>query len=89
MHSRSSGVPLADKRSDPLAAIIQLLHPQTVLSKIISGAGPWSVHYAAHKDPGFCLMLHGACFLKVEGRWQVVQKVFARERRPGNASPAR
>lgn len=67
MHSRSSGLPPADKRSDPLAAVIQLLHPQTVLSKIISGAGRWSVHYAAHEDPGFCLILHGACFLDVEG----------------------
>lgn len=53
--------------SDPLAAVISLLHPKTVLSKIISGAGRWSVRYAAHEDPGFCLMLEGSCFLDVDG----------------------
>lgn len=67
MHSRSSGFPSAVQTSDPLAAVIQLLQPQTVLSKIISGAGRWSVRYAAHEDPGFCLLLHGGCFLDVEG----------------------
>lgn len=67
MHSRSSGLPTVGTASDPLAAIIELLRPQTVLSKIISGAGGWSVRYAAHRDPGFCLVLHGSCFLSVEG----------------------
>lgn len=65
MHSRASGSdPLA---ADPLAAIIALLRPQTVLSKVISSAGRWSVQYAAHTDPGFCLVLDGACFLAVDG----------------------
>lgn len=58
MHSRSS---------DPLAAVIALLRPQTVLSKIVSGAGRWSVRYARHEDPGFCLMLEGSCFLDADG----------------------
>ena len=58
MHSRSS---------DPLAALIALLRPQTILSKIVSGAGTWSVRYAPHDDPGFCLMLEGSCFLDAEG----------------------
>ena len=60
MHSQSSG-------PDPLAAIIALLRPQTVLSKVISGAGRWSVQYAAHNEPGFCLVLDGSCFLAVDG----------------------
>jgi AraC-like DNA-binding protein len=60
MHSRASG-------SDPLAAVIALLRPQTVLSKVISGAGDWSVQYAAHVDPGYCLVLDGSCFLAVDG----------------------
>jgi AraC-like DNA-binding protein len=60
MHSQSSG-------PDPLAAIIALLRPQTVLSKVISGAGRWAVQYAAHDEPGFCLVLDGACFLAVDG----------------------
>lgn len=48
---------------DPLAAVIALLRPQTVLSKVVSGAGRWSVRYGAHQDPGFCLILEGSCFL--------------------------
>src|SRR5258706_15715293 len=59
MHSRSSG--------DPLAAVIELLRPQTVLSKIVSGRGRWSVHYAAYEDPCFCLLLDGSCFLDLQG----------------------
>src|SRR5262245_50166680 len=66
MHSRSSGLPSPPK-ADPLAAIIELLRPQTVLSKIISGAGRWRVRYGAHQDPAFCLLLHGSCFLDAEG----------------------
>lgn len=63
MHSQSS-----DSGRDPLGAVIELLHPQTVLSKVISGAGKWSVRYEAHDDPGFCLMLEGSCFLEVDGQ---------------------
>jgi AraC-like DNA-binding protein len=59
MHVQSS--------EDPLAAIIALLRPQAVLSKIISGAGAWSVRYARHGDPAFCLLLHGSCFLAADG----------------------
>src|SRR5262245_46586684 len=58
MHSQSS---------DPLAAVIELLRPQTVLSKIVSGRGSFSVRYAAHADPAFGLMLDGSCFLDAEG----------------------
>jgi AraC-like DNA-binding protein len=53
--------------SDPLAAVIELLRPQTVLSKIVSGRGRWSVHYAAYEDPAFGLILDGSCFLDPEG----------------------
>jgi AraC-like DNA-binding protein len=53
--------------ADPLVAVVSLLRPQTVLSKVITGAGRWSVRYAAHEDPGFCLMLEGSCFLDVDG----------------------
>ncbi len=57
--------------SDPLAAVISLLRPQTVLPKLISGAGLWSVRYAAHDEPGFCIMLEGTCFLDVDGVGEV------------------
>lgn len=60
MHSRSSG-------PDPLAAVIALLRPQAVFSKVITGAGRWAVHYAAHEDPGFCVVLDGACHLAADG----------------------
>jgi AraC-like DNA-binding protein len=49
--------------SDPLAAIIALLRPRTVLSKIVSGSGSWSIRYARYEDPAFCLLLEGSCFL--------------------------
>lgn len=65
MYSQSSYSPVADV--DPLARVIGLLRPQTVLSKIVSGAGKWSVRYAAYEHPAFCLMLGGSCFLAVDG----------------------
>jgi len=61
MHSRSSG-------TDPLAAVIELLRPRAVFSKVITGAGAWSIRYAAHEDPGFTVVLAGTCFLRVRGR---------------------
>src|SRR5918998_4906199 len=53
--------------SDPLAAIISLLRPQAVLSKIISGAGKWSIRKPRYEDPAFCLLLDGSCFLDLDG----------------------
>lgn len=67
MHSRSSEPGSGHDRSDPLAAVISLLRPQTVLSKLVTGAGRWSVRYAAHEEPGFCVMLEGSCFIDVDG----------------------
>lgn len=67
MHSPSSDSPSASLPSDPLAAVIELLGSRTVLSKIVSGAGRWSVRYAAHEEPAFCLLLEGSCFLVADG----------------------
>lgn len=53
--------------SDPFAAIISLLRPQTVLSKIVSGAGKWSIRKPRYEDPAFCLLLDGSCFLQPDG----------------------
>jgi len=53
--------------SDPLAIIISLLRPQTVFSKIISGAGQWSIRKPRYEDPAFCLLLHGSCFIDLDG----------------------
>lgn len=69
-HPRSSGAslqPATADTSDPLAAIISLLHPQTVLSKIVSGAGKWSIRKPRYEDPAFCLLLEGSCFLDPDG----------------------
>ena len=52
--------------SDPLAGIISLLRPQTVLSKIVSGAGQWSISKPPYEDPAFCLLLQGSCFIDLE-----------------------
>jgi len=70
MRLRSSGTILQTTTvdtSDPLASIISLLRPQTVLSKIVSGAGKWSIRKPRYEDPAFCLLLDGSCFLDPDG----------------------
>ena len=69
MRARSfetDGEPAAAEMSDQLASIIALLRPQTVLSKIVSGAGQWSIRKPRYEDPAFCLLLHGSCFIDLE-----------------------
>ena len=44
-----------------------MLKPEGVVSKIVTGAGRFSVHYGAHEHPGFCVVLQGSCWLAVEG----------------------
>ena len=65
--SVASPQPATADASDPLAIIISLLRPQTVLSKIVSGAGEWSIRKPRYEDPAFCLLLEGSCFLQPEG----------------------
>lgn len=59
---------------DPFGAIISLLRPRTVLSKIVSGAGAWSVRKPEYRHPAFCLMLQGACFLDADGVGEIELK---------------
>jgi AraC-like DNA-binding protein len=59
--------PASNDPSELFAAIIALLRPQAVVSKLVTGAGRWAVRYARYDDPGFCLMLEGGCFLDVDG----------------------
>jgi len=54
--------------SDPLAQVIALLKPRTVVSKGISGAGRWGVRYSDFGQPSFCVVLEGSCRLAVEGQ---------------------
>ena len=65
--SVASPQPVTADASDPLAIIISLLRPQTVLSKIVSGAGKWSIRKPRYEDPAFCLLLDGSCFLEPDG----------------------
>lgn len=52
---------------DALAAIVTLLRPQTVLSKIVRGGGRWGVRYSAFGQPSFALVLKGPCWLVADG----------------------
>ena len=54
--------------ADPLAQVVSLLRPRAVYSKVIGGAGSWSVRYAAFGEPSFCTMLEGECTLAVDGQ---------------------
>jgi AraC-like DNA-binding protein len=53
--------------ADPLAAIISIFRPNTVFSKIICGAGDWSIQYERTENPSFCVMLDGSCTLRADG----------------------
>lgn len=53
---------------DPLSEVIALLRPRTVFSKIISGAGRWTVRYSDYGQPSFCTVLDGRCRLTVDGQ---------------------
>ena len=52
---------------DALAAVVTLLKPQTILSKVVRGAGRWGVRYPAFGQPSFALVLRGPCWLAVDG----------------------
>lgn len=52
---------------EPLTALIDLLRPQAVAQKLISGAGKWAVRYGAIGHAGFGLLLKGTCTLRVDG----------------------
>lgn len=59
--------PTAAGTSDPLESIIPLLRPRVVVSKIVSGAGDWSIRKPRYADPSFCLVLEGTCSLNPDG----------------------
>lgn len=53
---------------DPLAQVVALLRPRAVYSKLISGAGRWSVRYSRFGLPSFCIVLEGGCRLALQGQ---------------------
>ena len=57
---------------DPLAEIVTLLRPAAPFSKLVSGAGHWSVRRAEYQRPFFCVILEGGCRLAVDGQEPLV-----------------
>lgn len=51
---------------DALSAIVTLLKPRAIGSKIIHGAGRWGVRYPAFGHPSFALVLKGSCRLEAD-----------------------
>jgi len=53
--------------SDPFAEIVGLLQPAAPYSKMVGGAGAWSVRREEYGRPFFCAVLEGACLLAPDG----------------------
>lgn len=49
---------------DPLTEVVLLLQPGAPTSKIVSGAGQWSVRRSRFDCPFFCVVLEGCCLLE-------------------------
>ena len=54
--------------TDPLTEVVTLLHPGAQLSKIVSGAGSWTVRRSEAGQPFYCVILEGSCRLEVDGQ---------------------
>ncbi|HEV2442637.1 MAG TPA: AraC family transcriptional regulator [Steroidobacteraceae bacterium] len=52
---------------DPLAEVVALLQPRTPFSKVVSGAGAWSIRRTEAGRPFYCVILEGSCRLAVDG----------------------
>lgn len=53
--------------TDPLSEIVTLLQPGTGYSKIVTGAGEWTVRQPFAGHPFFCAALEGTCHLSFDG----------------------
>jgi AraC-like DNA-binding protein len=53
---------------DPFAEVVTLLQPGAMLSKVVSGAGPWRVRRSEAGRPFYCAIVDGSCHLAVDGR---------------------
>jgi len=52
---------------DPLAEVVTLLQPGAPFSKVVSGAGRWSVRRTEYGQPFYCVILEGRSRLAVDG----------------------
>jgi AraC-like DNA-binding protein len=53
--------------TDPLAEVVSLLQPGAAHSKLVTGAGAWSVRQPFAGHPFFCAVLEGLCQLTFDG----------------------
>jgi AraC-like DNA-binding protein len=58
---------------DPLAQAVTLLAPRASYSKSVSGAGAWHVRRDDGGDPGYFVILDGACRLTIDGQERTLQ----------------
>jgi AraC-like DNA-binding protein len=52
---------------DPFAEVVTLLQPGAPFSKLVSGAGCWSVRRSEYERPFYCVILDGSTRLAVDG----------------------
>jgi AraC-like DNA-binding protein len=58
---------------DPLAQAVTLLAPRASYSKSVTGAGAWRLHRDHGGQPGYFVILDGACRLVVDGQETILQ----------------
>lgn len=58
--------------TDPLAEVVSLLRPGVRVTKIVGGAGRWSVRRAETGQPSYCVVLDGRCRLAIEGSPELI-----------------
>lgn len=56
---------------DPLAEVVALLQPSARYSKLVLGAGAWRIDRSDAGQPFYCVILEGACRLKVDQRQSI------------------
>jgi AraC-like DNA-binding protein len=67
MHSQESCM------IDPLAQAVTLLAPRASFSKTVRGAGAWHVRRLHRGDPGYFVILEGACRIAIDGQELLLQ----------------
>lgn len=58
---------------DPLAQAVTLLAPRASFSKTVSGTGAWRLRRPRGGDPGYFVILDGACRMTIDGREILLQ----------------
>jgi len=57
---------------DPLSEIVTLLQPTASISKVVNCAGRWRVRRYRAPEPLYCVILDGACKLRIDDRAPIV-----------------